>query len=149
MPMTADARVIAGRRAVAEASRAGGVERVVVARGVRHTPGMQAVLRAARAAGVWVEGTPERSALDVRALDNQGVVAYATTPTPGTLGERDLAEIPFADDAVVVVLDGVEDPQNLAAARAAPRPRASSWSSPASGGRPRHRRGGARPRARV
>jgi 23S rRNA (guanosine2251-2'-O)-methyltransferase len=33
-----------------------------------------------------------------------------------TLGERDLASQRWVDDAVVVVLDGVEDPQNLGAA---------------------------------
>jgi 23S rRNA (guanosine2251-2'-O)-methyltransferase len=36
-------------------------------------------------------------------------------PAP-ELGERDLATFPFEDDALVVVLDGVADPQNLGAA---------------------------------
>jgi 23S rRNA (guanosine2251-2'-O)-methyltransferase len=108
-------RLIAGRRPVTEALRAGGVERVEVARGVRHTPGMQAVLDAARDAGVPVSDV-ERGALDVRAQNHQGVVAYATTPAQRALGERDLSEVPLRDDAVVVVLDGIEDPQNLGAA---------------------------------
>src|SRR3989304_4524794 len=34
----------------------------------------------------------------------------------GPIGERELAEWPFAEDALVVVLDGVTDPQNLGAA---------------------------------
>jgi 23S rRNA (guanosine2251-2'-O)-methyltransferase len=100
---------------VTEALRAGGVERLAVARGVRHTPGMQAVLDAARDARVPVE-TVERSALDGWASDHPGVVAFATTPAARALGERDLAEVPLPDDAVVVVLDGIEDPQNLGAA---------------------------------
>src|SRR5262245_34669876 len=113
--MTSRARVIAGRRAVTEALRAGGVDRVAVARGVRPPPGTRSVLDAARDAGVPVEDV-ERSALDVRAPNHQGVGAYATTPAPRTLGERDLATVPLPDDAVVVVLDGIEDPQNLGAA---------------------------------
>ncbi len=32
------------------------------------------------------------------------------------MSERDLTEFPFGDDAVVVVLDGITDPQNLGAA---------------------------------
>ncbi len=98
-----------------EALRAGGVERVAVAHGARSTPGMRALLDAARVAGVPVEDV-ERSALDVWASDHQGVVAFATTPSPRPLGERDLATIPFPPEAVVVVLDGIEDPQNLGAA---------------------------------
>ena len=37
-------------------------------------------------------------------------------PTHTTLGERDLSTFSWDDDAVAVVLDGVEDPQNLGAA---------------------------------
>ena len=51
---------------------------------------------------------------------DQGVVARlqqgGRAPRPSLLGERDLATFPFRDDAVVVVLDGITDPQNLGAA---------------------------------
>jgi 23S rRNA (guanosine2251-2'-O)-methyltransferase len=77
---------------VTEALRAGGVERVAVAHGARSTPGMRALLDAARAAGVPVEDVGR-----------------------GARGARDLATVPFTEDAVVVVLDGIEDPQNLGA----------------------------------
>jgi 23S rRNA (guanosine2251-2'-O)-methyltransferase len=107
-------RTIAGRRAVTEALRAGIVERVAIAQGARRTAGMQELLDAARSAGVPVHDV-ERSALDVRAHDHQGVVAYATTPAR-PLGERELSTIALPDDAVAVVLDGIEDPQNLGAA---------------------------------
>jgi 23S rRNA (guanosine2251-2'-O)-methyltransferase len=50
------------------------------------------------------------------APDPQGVVAVVSTASPAPLSERELAEFPFSDDAVVVVLDGITDPQNLGAA---------------------------------
>lgn len=46
--------------------------------------------------------------------DHQGVVARVARPEE--LTERDLSTWAFAEDAVVVVLDGVTDPQNLGAA---------------------------------
>ena len=44
------------------------------------------------------------------------VAMLEETEVPTELGERDLDTFPFADDAIVVILDGVEDPQNLGAA---------------------------------
>ena len=44
------------------------------------------------------------------------VAAVSTAAPRRPLGERELADVPFADDAVVVVLDGITDPQNLGAA---------------------------------
>lgn len=56
--------------------------------------------------------------LDDLAEEHRGVVARVQAPS--TMGERELAQRAFEDDALVVVLDGIEDPQNLgAAARAA------------------------------
>jgi len=114
-------RVVSGRRAVAEALATGDAVEVLVARGVRQTQGLQAVLGAADRARVPVREV-DRAELDGLARDNRGVVARvrAGDGAPATLSERDLEFRDWDADAIVVVLDGIEDPQNLgAAARAA------------------------------
>jgi len=52
------------------------------------------------------------------APDHRGVVARTVKGRAGRrqMGERDLATMPFGADALVVVLDGITDPQNLGAA---------------------------------
>ena len=42
---------------------------------------------------------------------------------PGVLAEREVATYPFADDAIVVVLDGITDPRTWVRPRARPRRR--------------------------
>jgi 23S rRNA (guanosine2251-2'-O)-methyltransferase len=107
--------VVAGKRAVLEAVRSGEASDVLVATGARESPGMREVLEAARGAHIRVR-TADRRALDELAEDHRGVVArLGPRPVP-TLAERDLASFPWAPDAVAVILDGVEDPQNLGAA---------------------------------
>jgi 23S rRNA (guanosine2251-2'-O)-methyltransferase len=106
--------IVAGKRAVLEAVRAAGADEVLVARGTRRSPAMRDVIRAADTARVPVREV-ERDELDALDADHRGVVARLIRPTP-TLGERDLASRDWAPDAIVVVLDGVEDPQNLGAA---------------------------------
>ena len=87
-----------------------------MARGTRSTQGMRDLVQACRAAGVRVVEV-DRARLDALAPDHRGVVARVSSEAaPAPLGERELAEHPYADDAVVVVLDGVMDPQNLGAA---------------------------------
>jgi 23S rRNA (guanosine2251-2'-O)-methyltransferase len=79
---------------------------------------MRAVLDAARDANVPVREVA-RDQLDELATDHQGVVARLSRerhPSLATFGERDLATHPFDDDAIVVLLDGITDPQNLGAA---------------------------------
>lgn len=112
-----DAGVVAGKRAVTEAIRAGAAREVLVARGGRRNDGLREVLAAASKAHVRVREV-DRADLDALASDHRGVVARVRgdAGTPPTLGERDLDAFAFADDAIVVVLDGVEDPQNLGAA---------------------------------
>ena len=44
------------------------------------------------------------------------MVARIAPEASEALGERDLAAFPFEEDALVVVLDGITDPQNLGAA---------------------------------
>lgn len=106
-----------GRRAVVEALRAGQVREVLVAAGTRNTQGLRAVREAARAARVPVRAT-ERRELDALAHDHRGVVARTVggRARRSQMGERDLVTFPFEPDAIVVVLDGITDPQNLGAA---------------------------------
>src|SRR5437762_634551 len=114
-------RVVTGRRAVAEAIDAGQAVEVLVARGTRHTQGLRAVLGAADRARVPVREVG-RAELDGLARDHRGVVARVRSDDAGAaaLSERDLEFRDWNADAIVVVLDGIEDPQNLgAAARAA------------------------------
>jgi 23S rRNA (guanosine2251-2'-O)-methyltransferase len=109
--------VVAGRRATLEAVRAGRAREILIARGSRSTSALQDVLDAAREVGVQVRDASRRE-LDGFDRDHHGVVALVEA-TP-ELGERDLASWAFGDDDLVVVLDGISDPQNLgAAARAA------------------------------
>jgi len=105
--------VVAGRRAVLEAVRAGTAQDVLVGRGARSTPGLRDVLDACREAGVPVREVG-RAELDRLASDHRGVAALAGAPEP--MGERELATWSFGDDDLVVVLDGITDPQNLGAA---------------------------------
>ena len=107
------ASVVAGRRAVVEAVRAGTAQEVLVARDARSTAGLQDVLEACREAGLQVREV-DRSELDGLASDHRGVVAI--TEGPRAIGERELAAWPFGPEDLVVVLDGITDPQNLGAA---------------------------------
>ena len=111
-----DPAAVGGRRAVVEAIRAGGVRDILVAPGVRETQGLRAVMDAAAGAGIDVREA-DRTELDRLASDHQGVVARLRDDArPRELGERDLGTFPFDDDAFVVVLDGITDPQNFGAA---------------------------------
>jgi 23S rRNA (guanosine2251-2'-O)-methyltransferase len=75
---------------------------------------MRAVLDRAQAAGLEVLTKPRRE-LDAVAAENQGVVARIKGA--GTaLSERDLVTFEFGQSAIVVVLEGITDPQNLGAA---------------------------------
>jgi 23S rRNA (guanosine2251-2'-O)-methyltransferase len=108
---------VSGRRAVTEAIRAGTVREVLVARGARRNEGLRGVLEAAERAHVRIREV-ERPALDQLAADHRGVIARVAgdAGVPEPLSERDLDAFAFAPDAIVVILDGVEDPQNLGAA---------------------------------
>jgi 23S rRNA (guanosine2251-2'-O)-methyltransferase len=109
-----DRRVVAGKRAVLEAVRAGTAHEVLIAAGARQSPALRDVVDATRAHHVRTTEVDRRS-LDELAADNRGVVARLLE-VRGSLGERDLSSFRWPEDAVAVVLDGVEDPQNLGAA---------------------------------
>jgi 23S rRNA (guanosine2251-2'-O)-methyltransferase len=100
--------------------RSGSARRLLVAEGSRDTQGLRELRAAAADAGIDLELVP-RARLDALGVHNhQGVIALVRARPGGEMDERSLGEFPFASDAVVVVLDGVSDPQNLgAAARAA------------------------------
>jgi 23S rRNA (guanosine2251-2'-O)-methyltransferase len=86
---------------------------VLLAAGSRATPGARELVEAAGGAGVTIREV-ERAELDALAPDHHGAVARVREREP--IGERELAAWPFDDEALVVVLDGIEDPQNLGAA---------------------------------
>src|SRR5439155_15760882 len=101
---------------VVEAIRAGRAGEVLVAAGVRTSQGLRRAEDAAAAAGIEVR-VVDRDQLDRMAHDHQGVVARLRDDVPPlVLSELDLASFPYDDDALVVVLDGITDPQNLGAA---------------------------------
>jgi len=110
---------VAGRRAVTEAIRSGAAREVLIVASPKATQGLRELLEAARAAEVPVVQLP-RGTLDALADDHQGVVARLGDAPGGavapTISERELAEWDFPDDALVVILDGITDPQNLGAA---------------------------------
>jgi 23S rRNA (guanosine2251-2'-O)-methyltransferase len=72
------------------------------------------VLAAAGRANVPVSERA-RAELDALAPAHRGVIARTRGSATLAFGERELSTLPFDDDAIVVVLDGVEDPQNLGA----------------------------------
>lgn len=104
---------VGGRRAVAEAVRAGRARKVLAVRGSRRTQGLRALLLEAESSGLTIEWTDHQGLDQLGLADHQGVAALVTPP--GELDERDLHSRAFDRDALVVVLDGITDPQNLGA----------------------------------
>jgi 23S rRNA (guanosine2251-2'-O)-methyltransferase len=104
---------IGGRRPVVEAIRSGRAKRVVVARGAHATEGLQSLLDEADRAGISVEWVEPSTVDSLVPHDHQGVAALVSLPAE--LDQRGLASSSFDHDAVVVVLDGITDPQNLGA----------------------------------
>jgi 23S rRNA (guanosine2251-2'-O)-methyltransferase len=100
-----------GVNPVLEALRAQRVERVVVVGGT--SPRLDDVVREARARGIPVE-VADRAVLDrlSRGGVHQGVAAIVAGPVSWELEDLVAAARP---PALIVVLDGIEDPQNLGA----------------------------------
>lgn len=109
----ADRFPLGGRRAALEAIRSGAAETVLVATNLRSTPGLREVLDAGERSGIAVRRVPAQELDALGAHDHQGVVTLLRRPRE--LDDRGLAGFHFADDALVVLLDGIEDPQNLGA----------------------------------
>jgi 23S rRNA (guanosine2251-2'-O)-methyltransferase len=85
-----------------------------VAEVARTTPGLREVTAAARGAGVAIRRVPLDRIEDLAGgVVHQGVAVRVEPPRK--LGEADLDAEFWPDDALVLVLDGVTDPQNLGA----------------------------------
>jgi 23S rRNA (guanosine2251-2'-O)-methyltransferase len=109
---------VGGRRVVAEAVRSGRAKRVLAVGYGRRSEGLHEVIAAAEKAGVAIEWVAPAELERLVTGPHQGVGAIVEPPAE--LDQRALASTRFAEDAIVVVLDGIEDPQNMGAcARAA------------------------------
>jgi 23S rRNA (guanosine2251-2'-O)-methyltransferase len=106
--------VIAGRRPSLEAVRAGTALEVLVAEEARSTPALRELVEAAGVAGVPVRRVAT-DALESLAPDMVHQGALARVRMPPELSEGDLVSRRWAEDALVVILDGVTDPQNVGA----------------------------------
>ncbi len=113
-PIGPDVFAVGGRRAVTEAVRSGRARRVLVAKGGRKTEGLREMLAEVDARQIPLEWVELESLAELGVRDHQGVVATVTPPQE--LDDAALAEFDFPPDALVVVLDGITDPQNLGAA---------------------------------
>jgi 23S rRNA (guanosine2251-2'-O)-methyltransferase len=106
---------IVGRRPALEAIRSGAAREVVVAHSARTTSGLRDVLSAAADRRVPVSRVPDETIDRLSGgLRHQGVVVR-TSAAP-SLGDAELKSWPWTADAMVLVLDGVTDPQNVGAA---------------------------------
>jgi 23S rRNA (guanosine2251-2'-O)-methyltransferase len=105
--------IVGGRRAVAEAVRSGRTHRLLVATGPRETEGLRSVMDAARRAGLIPETVSLEEIERFGLADHQGVIAFVEPPRE--LDDRAFAATTFDPDALVVVLDGIVDPQNFGA----------------------------------
>lgn len=104
---------LGGRRAVMEALRSARAKRVLCVRGSRSTEGLRQVLLEAERAGVPVEWVDRERVESLEVRDAQGVVAIVRPPRE--LDEGGLARVSSDPAALLVILDGITDPQNLGA----------------------------------
>jgi 23S rRNA (guanosine2251-2'-O)-methyltransferase len=86
---------------------------VLVARGAHGTEGLRSLLTEAERAGIPVEWVETSKVASLVPHEHQGVAAMVALP--GELDHGALASFSFETGAVVVVLDGITDPQNLGA----------------------------------
>lgn len=106
--------ILYGRNPVLEALRAGRQARkLVVAAGVKPEPRLGEILAMAQQRGIPVEESPRRRLDDIAHTEHhQGIAGYFHSREPLTL-DRLLDGAPHP--ALLLVLDGIQDPQNLGA----------------------------------
>lgn len=105
---------IEGRNPVLEALKAGrGINRILVARGEKHGS-IREILARAREAGIPIQEV-DRPRIDALAhtRGHQGVIALAAPRAYADLGDLLAAAAGAGEPALLVALDGVEDPMNL------------------------------------
>ena len=106
--------ILYGKNPVLEALRAGRPARkLVLAAGVRDEPRLREILEDAAERGIPVEETSRRRLDDIAHTEHhQGIAGYFHSRTPlsldGLLGR-------MRDPGLLLVLDGIQDPQNLGA----------------------------------
>ena len=109
--------ILAGRHAVMEAMKAGrGINRILLADGL-HGSGVRELCDLAREYGVATD-VVSRSKLDAavpEGVRHQGVIAYAAPVSYVSVEEIIAAARARGEDPLLLLLDGIEDPQNLGA----------------------------------
>jgi len=106
--------ILYGKNPVLEALRAGRPARkLVLASGVREEPRLREILDRAAAAGIPVEEAARRRLDDIAHTEHhQGIAGYFHSRPPVRLDELLVRARP---PALLLVLDGIQDPQNLGA----------------------------------
>ena len=106
--------ILYGKNPILEALRAGRPARkLVLAQGVQPEPRLQEILDIAAQRGIPVEESPRRRIDDIAHTEHhQGIAGYFHSKAPLTLDEILEAA---RDPAMLLVLDGIQDPQNLGA----------------------------------
>ena len=111
------AHILAGRHAVVEAIKAGrGINRILLADGLRG-PSVHELRDLARENGVTVD-VVSRAKLDAAVPEgarHQGVLAYVAPVAYVAVEEIIAAARERGEDPLLLLLDGIEDPQNLGA----------------------------------
>jgi 23S rRNA (guanosine2251-2'-O)-methyltransferase len=108
------AALVYGKNPVLEAIRAGReIKRLVVLASARDEPRLSEILTAARERGIEVEETGRERLDDIAHSDShQGVVAYVGRRRYWEIADL-LSELESETAPVLLVLDGIQDPQNL------------------------------------
>lgn len=106
---------VVGKNPVLEAIRAErGIGEILVAEGSQ--AGAQEILQAARSEGIPVKVVPKaKLEAEAKGTNHQGILAYVKARAYATVDELFEAAAARKEDALLVAVDGIEDPQNLGA----------------------------------